>query len=75
MHYLVSKMEKFRDKINVFVKRSTFLSFIKFIWFKRKWRNRNQHNFTQAGNCFNSKRVSVGIGSYGKLSVFHFISP
>ena len=34
-----------------------------------KWKIINSHNFTTIGNDFDFNRVSVGIGTYGKLTV------
>ena len=43
---------------------------LRFYVFRKKWRKNNQHNFTTAGNMFNSNQVQVGIYTYGKLNVF-----
>jgi acetyltransferase-like isoleucine patch superfamily enzyme len=37
--------------------------------FKRKWRKANPHNYTSVGNHFPINKVSVGVGTYGKLNV------
>lgn len=37
-----------------------------------KWRKRNPHNFTRAGNLFPHNRVKVGNASYGTLNLFFF---
>lgn len=52
-----------------------FLYNIKKCIFKKIWRKQNKHNFSQAENCFNRKKVSVGNGTYGKLRVYHFGNP
>ena len=61
-----------KDKINSLVKKSFFLSQIKFVWFKKKWKKINKDNFTVPKNCFNSRKVSVGKGTYGEIYVRHF---
>lgn len=57
------------DKI---VKKNRFLSYIKLIWFKKRWRKINAHNFTEATNCYNIRKVFVGKGTYGNLDIRHF---
>lgn len=61
-----------KNQINTFVKKSFVLSHLKFLWFRKKWRKLNKHNFTEAGTCFNVNKVKVGKGTYGKLNVKHF---
>lgn len=58
--------------INNVVKKSAILSHLKLIFFRRKWRKKNQHNFTNAKVSFDSKKVEVGKGTYGDLDVRHF---
>lgn len=65
----------YKDKINKIVKKSQALSFFKMVWFKKKWRKLNAHNFTEAANCFDRKKVQVGNGTYGELRIFHFGNP
>ncbi len=38
-------------------------------FFKFKWKRRNRHNFTSAGNIFPADRVKIGRGTYGKLNI------
>ncbi len=57
------------------VKKSAVLSYIKLLWFRKKWRRQNRHNLTTAASCFNARRVSVGKGTYGALDVRHFGNP
>lgn len=65
----------FKSTIQAIVRKSTVLSRIKLLWFRRKWRRQNKHNLTTAVNCFNARRVSVGKGTYGALDVRHFGNP
>ena len=58
--------------INDLVKKSTILSHFKLIYFRKKWRKQNAHNFTNAKVSFDSKKVHVGNGTYGELDVRHF---
>lgn len=61
-----------KNKLQNLVKKSSFLSWMKLNWFRRKWRHLNQHNFTTAGNAFDCKKVSIAKGTYGTLNVYHF---
>lgn len=40
--------------------------------FQRKWRKRNEHNYTGAVNCFDMEKVSVGNYTYGGIEVLDF---
>lgn len=51
---------------------SLIARYIKLIFFKKKWRKLNNHNFTSAGNMFPSDRIKVGNFSYGKLNISSF---
>lgn len=61
-----------KDKLNSVIKQSDFLSYLKYKWFKRKWRKLNKDNFTVPANCFNRRMVSVGKGTYGEICAHHF---
>lgn len=61
-----------KEAINRLVKKSEFLSWIKYKVFCHKWKKINRHNFTIPINCFNRKKVHIGKGTYGKLDVRHF---
>lgn len=43
---------------------------IEFIILKKKWRDRNKHNFTSIIKTFDIEKVSVGKMSYGPLEVY-----
>lgn len=58
-----------KEKINALVKKSTFLSYLKLKWFRRKWRKQNKQNYTFAVNCFNRKLISVGKFTYGGIEI------
>ena len=45
---------------------------LKLAWFRRKWINRNRHNYTIAENQFDASRVTVGRKTYGTLDVRMF---
>ena len=64
------KMNK--NTINRLIKKSKFLSYLKLIYFKRKWKRLNAHNYTEAIVPFNSDHVKVGRGTYGNLDIRHF---
>lgn len=51
---------------------SFIVRYIELIFFKKKWRKLNKHNFTSVGNKFPSDLVTVGNFSYGKLNVSSF---
>lgn len=38
---------------------------------KRAWRRSNKHNKTKVGNLFDSSLVSVGVGTYGIINLYH----
>lgn len=61
-----------KKHINDLVKKSAVLSHLKLIYFRKKWRRQNRHNFTNAKVSFDSKKVQVGKGTYGDLDVRHF---
>lgn len=61
-----------KDRLNRFVKKSQFLSWIKYKLFCWKWKRMNTSNFTVPVNCFNKNKVHVGKGTYGGLDVRHF---
>ena len=61
--------------LNSMIKKSAVLSYVKLVWFRRKWRRQNTHNLTAAKNCFNARCVTVGKGTYGQLDVRHFGNP
>ena len=50
--------------------KSSIKSKIKFIILKKKWRDRNKHNFTSITKTFDIEKVSVGKMSYGPLEVY-----
>lgn len=64
-----------KGSLHALIKRSAVLSYIKRLWFRRKWRKQNRHNLTTAKNCFNARWVTVGNGTYGELDVRHFGNP
>lgn len=64
-----------KSKMQAVIKKSAVLSHFKLIWFRKKWRKQNAHNFTTAANCFNARSVRVGRGTYGELDVRHFGNP
>ena len=64
-----------KSTLQTAIKKSAVLSYMKLVWFRKKWRKLNCHNLTTAANCFNARRVSVGKGTYGALDVRHFGSP
>ena len=64
-----------KNTLNGAIKKSTVLSHVKLLWFRRKWRKQNGHNLTTAKNCFNARCVTVGKGTYGELDVRHFGNP
>ena len=64
-----------KGSLHALIKRSAVLSYIKRLWFRRKWRKQNRHNLTTAKNCFNARWVTVGNGTYGELDVRHFGTP
>ena len=43
--------------------------------FKRKWRKKNSHNYTNAESIFVLENVTVGKGTYGPINVQHFYRP
>ena len=49
--------------------------FWKLLVFRARWRSRNGHNRTDAGNVFPMSKVTVGRGTYGKLNVRTFSNP
>lgn len=49
----------FSDKVNLFI-------------FRCKWRKRNKHNTTIAGNIFAIEKVRVGNNTYGALRVLNY---
>lgn len=63
-----------KTRLNIIVKKSSLLSFLKLKWFQKKWRRLNTQNNTIAHNCFNVCHVTVGKGTYGDLYVRHFDS-
>lgn len=63
---------KIKKKINNIVSKSEVLSYFKKLYFRRKWRKLNSHNFTTAKNAFNIKLVKIGVGTYGELNIRHF---
>lgn len=44
----------------------------KLYFFRRKWRNENKHNFTNAKNIFDSNQVKVGQYTYGDILAENF---
>ena len=54
---------------------SKFLNPINRILFKRNWRRRNSHNYTNAESIFVIENVTVGKGTYGPINVQHFYRP
>lgn len=42
---------------------------LKWKLFRKKWRKTNAHNFTSAGSFFKMENVSVGVGTYGPISI------
>lgn len=66
---------RLKEAVNSAVKKSALLSAVKLAWFRGKWRRMNPHNLTNAKNCFNARRVTVGKGTYGDLDVRHFGNP
>lgn len=48
------------------------IRYVKLIFFKRKWRKLNKHNFTNVGKIFPVNQVEVGNFSYGKLNISTF---
>ena len=60
------------SKFDKFIRKSDLLQYIKFRIFRIRWRRRNRHNFTTAGNAFHADWVSVGNYTYGSLQVYHF---
>lgn len=64
-----------KSKLQAVIKKSAVLSHLKLVWFRKKWRKQNTHNFTTAANCFNARSVRVGRGTYGELDVRHFGNP
>lgn len=48
---------------------------IKMILFKRKWRKKNAHNFTNAETFFVMDNVTVGKYTYGPINVQHYYLP
>lgn len=61
--------------LNSAIRKSAVLSHVKIVWFRKKWRRQNGHNLTTAKNCFNTRWVTVGNGTYGELDVRHFGNP
>lgn len=61
-----------KRKINNIIKKSLTLSRIKLFLFRKRWKKHNRHNMTNAKNCFNEQKVSVGKGTYGDLDIRHF---
>ena len=47
-------------------------AFLKCQIFRRKWRRRNMHNQTAAGNMFDASNVLVGRYTYGVLNILMF---
>lgn len=45
---------------------------IKLLYYRRKWRNSNKHNYTVAINAFGLSNVSVGRNTYGGLKVVNY---
>ncbi len=66
---------RLKASIQAAIKKSSVLSHIKLLWFRRKWRKANAHNHTTAATCFNARSVTVGNGTYGPLDVRHFGNP
>ncbi|MGO4961220.1 CatB-related O-acetyltransferase [Jeotgalibaca porci] len=64
-----------KNKINEIVKKNLLLSSLKNVYFKRKWRKLNSHNFTTIKSPFNTRMVSIGKGTYGELDIRHFGNP
>lgn len=48
------------------------IRYFRFVIFKKRWRKCNPSNETAAGNIFDVNRVSIGIGTYGKLNIFQW---
>ncbi|MDD3416426.1 MAG: CatB-related O-acetyltransferase [Lachnospiraceae bacterium] len=48
---------------------------IKFVLFKKNWRKKNTHNFTNAESFFYLDNVTVGKGTYGPINVQHYYRP
>jgi len=58
--------------VSRFISNNSLFKHIKLWLFKKLWRKMNKHNFTEAGNCFNRRKVTIGRGTYGTLNVRHF---
>lgn len=58
--------------LNGAIKKSAVLSYLKLLYFRKKWRMQNTHNLTTAKTCFNARWVTVGNGTYGELDIRHF---
>lgn len=44
-------------------------NFLKFLFFKNRWKQKNHHNKTWPGKVFDISKVSVGRYTYGEISV------
>lgn len=63
------------DVLRIIISKNDLLKWIKLRIFRIVWKKENKHNYTIPINCFSRKKVVVGIGTYGELSVRHFGNP
>lgn len=49
-------------------------SFCKLLIFEKKWRKKNNHNYTHVNSIFPTEAVEVGKGTYGKLNVHYYFN-